>query len=362
VRPATGAPPGRPNVKTFNEGNTAFRQFQRLRRLNGQRNNAERQTRFSDARSPHEALLNDEGNNPKREPAKRPLDTGGKLAPAPYRLSAAVRSQPIRRKGERMAFHFRLELEDGTLADPPTLQAAVPNWRPGDMIPSRTGRSASYASETTTQISRRRWSLKTRPDRPLATESPSWDLLQSFRQGYVRARSRKASDGADCLMTATTTEGGEMVPPEPSEAAGDRPVMISQRMRGVGTAQIGTWVAAGAINDEGAASVAQIERGEEDDGTLPIETTFVLVSAANTAQRIELRDRTILQPFPPPPPRRRVLVEGTWTLVSGTEEYANLRARGTRGKVYATVYDVVNAQGGVDREVTLVRDGSAEFE
>jgi hypothetical protein len=34
-----------------------------------------------------------------------------------------------------MAFTFKLENKDGTPADPPTLHAAVPNWRPGDMIP-----------------------------------------------------------------------------------------------------------------------------------------------------------------------------------------------------------------------------------
>ena len=34
-----------------------------------------------------------------------------------------------------MAFTFKLEHEDGTPADPPTLHAAVPNWRPGETIP-----------------------------------------------------------------------------------------------------------------------------------------------------------------------------------------------------------------------------------
>jgi hypothetical protein len=34
-----------------------------------------------------------------------------------------------------MAFTFRLETRDGTLADPPTFATAVPNWRPGDTIP-----------------------------------------------------------------------------------------------------------------------------------------------------------------------------------------------------------------------------------
>ena len=34
-----------------------------------------------------------------------------------------------------MAFMFRLEQENGSLADPPTLKSAVPDWRPGDTIP-----------------------------------------------------------------------------------------------------------------------------------------------------------------------------------------------------------------------------------
>jgi hypothetical protein len=33
------------------------------------------------------------------------------------------------------AFLYRLEQEDGTPADPPTLKTAVPEWRPGDTIP-----------------------------------------------------------------------------------------------------------------------------------------------------------------------------------------------------------------------------------
>jgi hypothetical protein len=38
-------------------------------------------------------------------------------------------------------FHFRLEREDGTSADPPTLHTAVPNWAPGDTIPLGADRS-----------------------------------------------------------------------------------------------------------------------------------------------------------------------------------------------------------------------------
>jgi hypothetical protein len=33
------------------------------------------------------------------------------------------------------AFAFKLEREDGTPADPPTLKSAVPNWSAGDTIP-----------------------------------------------------------------------------------------------------------------------------------------------------------------------------------------------------------------------------------
>jgi hypothetical protein len=34
-----------------------------------------------------------------------------------------------------MAFLFRLETRDGTPADPPKLESAVPNWSAGDTIP-----------------------------------------------------------------------------------------------------------------------------------------------------------------------------------------------------------------------------------
>jgi hypothetical protein len=38
-------------------------------------------------------------------------------------------------------FTFKLELEDGTPADPPMFTAAVPNWKAGDTIPLGAGRS-----------------------------------------------------------------------------------------------------------------------------------------------------------------------------------------------------------------------------
>ena len=40
-----------------------------------------------------------------------------------------------------MAFHYRLENQDGTPADPPTFHTAIPNWGPGDTIPLGVGRT-----------------------------------------------------------------------------------------------------------------------------------------------------------------------------------------------------------------------------
>jgi hypothetical protein len=42
-----------------------------------------------------------------------------------------------------VAFIFKLELEDGTPADPLILDTAVPNWRPGDTITLGPSRSLS---------------------------------------------------------------------------------------------------------------------------------------------------------------------------------------------------------------------------
>lgn len=40
-----------------------------------------------------------------------------------------------------MAFAYRLVLDNGTPAEPPTFTAAVPNWKASDEIPLGTGRS-----------------------------------------------------------------------------------------------------------------------------------------------------------------------------------------------------------------------------
>jgi hypothetical protein len=40
-----------------------------------------------------------------------------------------------REGGIRMAFLFKLEMSDGTPAEPPTLSSTVQNWKAGDHIP-----------------------------------------------------------------------------------------------------------------------------------------------------------------------------------------------------------------------------------
>ena len=89
--------------------------------------------------------------------------------------------------------------------------------------------------------------------------------------------------------------------------------------------QVGTWVAAGAINDAGSAT-AQVSVDPTGRGT----GTHTLTSSAGT---LTLEEDVQIQPFPPPTPRR-LMIEGTWELVAATGAYAGLKAR---GKIYATV-------------------------
>jgi uncharacterized lipoprotein YmbA len=142
-----------------------------------------------------------------------------------------------------------------------------------------------------------------------------------------------------------------------SGASEDEPLMISQRLEAqLGQTQKGTWVAAGAINDEGDATITtSVVTPDADDGEASVTATHVLTSRGDSAQMIELSSQTRLRPFPPPPPKGRVMVEGRWRLVAGTKAYANLRAR---GKLYATITDRL-VKGKPGREITLVRDGSA---
>jgi hypothetical protein len=133
--------------------------------------------------------------------------------------------------------------------------------------------------------------------------------------------------------------------------------MISQRMQAPpGQKQKGSWVAAGVIDDEGTAEITKLQVTGQPGGKALVIATHVLASGDDPEQMIELDSRSWLRPYPPPEPKHRVLVEGTWKLVAGTKAYANLRAR---GRMYATVTDRVVGDH-TEREITLVRDGSAE--
>jgi hypothetical protein len=125
-------------------------------------------------------------------------------------------------------------------------------------------------------------------------------------------------------------------------------LMISQRMTAVHPGmQSGKWVAAGVINDAGEAT-ATINVEPQGDKAL-VTGTHVLTSQAGT---ISLDSHTWLRPYPPPTPNR-VMVEGTWKLITATGAYADLHAE---GKLYATASD---GPAPNTREITIVRDGSA---
>jgi hypothetical protein len=70
---------------------------------------------------------------------------------------------PTDTEGEiRMAgFLFRLELEGGTPADPPTFETAVPTWRPGDTIPLGRRNFAWLVFAMRTRTDLRCWSWRT---------------------------------------------------------------------------------------------------------------------------------------------------------------------------------------------------------
>jgi hypothetical protein len=143
--------------------------------------------------------------------------------------------------------------------------------------------------------------------------------------------------------------------PQASGAFEDQRLMISQRMQAfVGSSdQRGTWVAAGAINDEGTAfaTSAVVPHG---GGKALVTATHTLTNSAENGM-IQLESHTWLRPFPPPTPNR-VMVEGTWMLVAATGAYADMQAY---GKLYATVSPGPVVDERPTREITIVRDGSA---
>ena len=126
-----------------------------------------------------------------------------------------------------------------------------------------------------------------------------------------------------------------------SIAAGGEAIMISERMQLTApTTQAGTWVAAGALSDAGSATASFTLVPKGTDGRLT--GTHVLTGSAGTIT-IETTAR-----FRPYPPEDRAMVEGTWKVVGGTGDYAQLHGH---GKVYATG-DFTTG------EVTIIRDGT----
>ena len=154
------------------------------------------------------------------------------------------------------------------------------------------------------------------------------------------------------------TAPGAADAPQANEAAQDRRLIISQRMQApLGMKQIGSWVAAGAIDDEGTATITNIVLTPVPGAGKALATvTQVLISRDDPAQMLELLDHVWVRPFPLPPPNHRVKLEGTWQLVAGTKAYADLRAR---GKLSGTNTDRL-VDGKPGRESTVVRGGTAE--
>ena len=51
-----------------------------------------------------------------------------------------------------MAFTFKLELADGTPADPSSFRTVAPQWRPGDEIPLGSGRALLVVRSRVTDV------------------------------------------------------------------------------------------------------------------------------------------------------------------------------------------------------------------
>jgi hypothetical protein len=116
-------------------------------------------------------------------------------------------------------------------------------------------------------------------------------------------------------------------------------------MNSGGPGQVGTWVAAGAINDAGSATAEQLNVNQNNGHGTGRHT---LTSAAGT---LTLDEKVRLQPWPAPTPRR-LMVKGSWKLIDATGAYAGLEAE---GEIWGTVDRAKDPA-----EITFVRDGSAE--
>jgi hypothetical protein len=74
-----------------------------------------------------------------------------------------------------MAFTEKLEHEDGTPADPPTIRVAVPTWNPGNTISlAPTGRYAGSRFVARMRISRLCWSLRNEPTPAAERITAAW--------------------------------------------------------------------------------------------------------------------------------------------------------------------------------------------
>jgi hypothetical protein len=139
---------------------------------------------------------------------------GVRLAPAidyPIAERLAVRSQSTDGRETGLgAFAFRLEKEDGTSADPPTLKTAVPSWRPGDTIPlgrSRTLRVVAIRDDDANQA-------------PVLVveDSSQTSTDERVAQAEIGTTSRAGDGGALCNRSYYGAGGKSRASLEPLEA------------------------------------------------------------------------------------------------------------------------------------------------
>jgi hypothetical protein len=129
-------------------------------------------------------------------------------------------------------------------------------------------------------------------------------------------------------------------------------LVVTERMQvtsfnpatGEGT-QMGTFTAAGAINDSGAATATfRVVPTKDGCGTLTGPHTYV-----GSSGTITVFTKGVLCPYPPPTPPRS-FATGTWRVIAGSGAYTGLRGR---GRVIAT------ADFGTG-EITIAREGEVE--
>jgi hypothetical protein len=106
-----------------------------------------------------------------------------------------------------MAFKYRLELENGEPADPPTIEAAVPNWAPGDTIPLGADRSL--------------WVVGIRP-----SEEPNENSVPRGQARVTTAAERALKQRGRCSLGETPGLNGQKHEPR---SAPDYPLRAPRR-------------------------------------------------------------------------------------------------------------------------------------